>query len=334
MRSFVMELDVNVVAWNHLVNGMLFNLIKNLYVSFGIPFDLKQYYKDGDCTRMLRRPRVKDLAERIRMVYTRDDGQEVFVSHAWRRLFRIRSPLVQEFILEFFCTCRIKDEMGLDVAGDGRGQIWCILVSERLIPDKGDLSDYWVEIYSGRNFLRGAPSYTYIRDLVRRNNKGRKSIARLSRGHFVGLLAHLFGDDWGWVASGPERQQVAAAGAPKATKDAPEVDQGAQAHPTPIQVPQLPPPPPTAGRIMPQRLGRLEEEIQELRSDVRSLYGLVDRSMTDQGRVSTWMISCMCNSWRLAGRLIRHLMLLFEVAPQLFLRDVPNIGLARPALPQ
>ncbi|GKC57076.1 hypothetical protein Tco_1084674 [Tanacetum coccineum] len=62
MRSFVMELNVNVVAWNHLVNGMLFNLIKNLYVPFGIPFDPKRYYKDGDYARMLRRPRFLDTA--------------------------------------------------------------------------------------------------------------------------------------------------------------------------------------------------------------------------------------------------------------------------------
>ncbi|GJS90079.1 hypothetical protein Tco_0772715 [Tanacetum coccineum] len=140
----------------------------------------------------------QDLAERMGMVYTKDDGQEVFVSHAWRRLFGIRAPLVQEFILEFFSTCRIRDEMGLDVAGtlcfqmggarrsmtwrqfilalglhtaeemaeDGFGAYW--LGSERLIPDKGDLSDYWVEISSSRDFLRGAPSYTYIRDPVRR----------------------------------------------------------------------------------------------------------------------------------------------------------------------
>ncbi|GJY01472.1 hypothetical protein Tco_0359624 [Tanacetum coccineum] len=99
----------------------------------------------------------QDLAERLRMVYTRDDGQEVFVSHAWRRLFKIRAPLVYEFLLEFFSTCRIKDEMGLDAAG-----------SERVIPDKGDLSDHWVEISSGRDFLRGAPSYTYIKDPVQR----------------------------------------------------------------------------------------------------------------------------------------------------------------------
>ncbi|GJX79618.1 hypothetical protein Tco_0327767 [Tanacetum coccineum] len=40
----------------------------------------------------------QDLAKRMRMVYTGDDGQE-------------------ELILEFFSTCRIEDEMGLDVAG-------------------------------------------------------------------------------------------------------------------------------------------------------------------------------------------------------------------------
>ncbi|GJV76478.1 hypothetical protein Tco_1508062 [Tanacetum coccineum] len=57
MEDFVMELNVNIVAWNYLVNGMLLNLIKNLYVPFGIPFDPKRYYKDGVYTRMLLRPR-------------------------------------------------------------------------------------------------------------------------------------------------------------------------------------------------------------------------------------------------------------------------------------
>ncbi|GKC90933.1 hypothetical protein Tco_1151582, partial [Tanacetum coccineum] len=42
MKSFVMELNVNIVTWNHFVNGVLFNLIKNLYVSFGILFDPKR----------------------------------------------------------------------------------------------------------------------------------------------------------------------------------------------------------------------------------------------------------------------------------------------------
>ncbi|GJS11294.1 hypothetical protein Tco_0368090 [Tanacetum coccineum] len=37
---------------------MLFYLIMNLCVPFGIPFDPKRYYKDGDCALILRRPRA------------------------------------------------------------------------------------------------------------------------------------------------------------------------------------------------------------------------------------------------------------------------------------
>nr|GEZ09512.1 hypothetical protein [Tanacetum cinerariifolium] len=163
MSLELLRLNVNIVAWNYLVNEMLFNIIKNLYVPFGIPFDPKWYYKDGDCTRMLRKPR-KDLAKRLRMVYTGDDGQEVFVSYAWRRLFEIRAPLVQEFILEFFSTCRFILDLGLhiveEIAEDGFGT-YC-LGSERVIPDKGDLSDYWVKISSGGDFLSSAPSSSYL----------------------------------------------------------------------------------------------------------------------------------------------------------------------------
>ncbi|GJW36091.1 hypothetical protein Tco_0059011 [Tanacetum coccineum] len=45
-KTFIKELNVNIVAWNYLNNGMLLNLIKNLYVPFGIPFDPKLFYKD------------------------------------------------------------------------------------------------------------------------------------------------------------------------------------------------------------------------------------------------------------------------------------------------
>ncbi|GJU33297.1 hypothetical protein Tco_1176886 [Tanacetum coccineum] len=329
MRSFVMVLNVNTMAWNYLVNGMLFILIKNLYVSFDIPFNPKRYYKDGDCTRMLWRPRSLygasifeyaistlgteclkinnlytnlinsadmtplpprdqrrlwlcyqvDLAERMRMVYTRDDGQEVFVNHTWRRLFGIQAPLVQEFILDFFSTCRIEDEMRLDVAGlhtaeemaeDGYGAYW--LGSERVIPDKGDLSDYRVEISSGRDFLRGSPSYTYIRDPVHRlchrlisysiSGRGQtpeKVTNSLLRKESIKAWDQYSGTLRGGrampgyqeVAPGLERQPDVAASAPRAAEDAPAVDEGAQADLTPMQAPQSPPPPPTMGRTMP-----------------------------------------------------------------------------------
>ncbi|GKD14373.1 hypothetical protein Tco_1198780, partial [Tanacetum coccineum] len=92
------------------------------------------------------------LVERLRMVYTRDDGEELGgarCSMTWR-----------QFILA----------LGLHIAkemeDDGFRAYW--LGSERVIPNKGDLSDYWVKISSSRDFLRGTPSYTYIRDPIRR----------------------------------------------------------------------------------------------------------------------------------------------------------------------
>ncbi|GJZ81126.1 hypothetical protein Tco_0646120, partial [Tanacetum coccineum] len=95
---------------------------------------------------------------------------------------------------------------------------------------------------------------------------------------------------------------VTVAGAPEAAEDASTVDEGGQAVPAPVQAPQQPPPPLVAARTMPQRLGRLEEEVQGLRRDVRSLRGLVERSMTDQGRFSTWMISCMAHPMEASGQ--------------------------------
>ncbi|GKD30672.1 hypothetical protein Tco_1241450 [Tanacetum coccineum] len=47
-KTFIKGLNFNIMTWNHLNKGMLFIfLIKNLYVSFGIPFDPKLFYKDG-----------------------------------------------------------------------------------------------------------------------------------------------------------------------------------------------------------------------------------------------------------------------------------------------
>nr|GEY70565.1 hypothetical protein [Tanacetum cinerariifolium] len=197
-----------------------------------------------------------------------------------------------------------------EMVEDRFGAYW--LGSERVIPDKGDLSDYWVEISSGRDFLRGAPSYIYIKVLVRRlchrlisysifrRGQAPKKVsgARLSRGHFIRRLAYYFGlvsDDGlrGLLVMARELSLIDMGDLVKLNIYIEIVDKGAQADPAPVQALQLPPPLPTASRTMPQRLGILEEEIQGLCRDVKSLCGLVESSMTDQGRVSTWLISCM-----------------------------------------
>ncbi|GJT02671.1 hypothetical protein Tco_0823840 [Tanacetum coccineum] len=46
-ETFVKELNVNIITWDYLNKGMPFIfLIKNFYMPFGIPFDLKLFYKD------------------------------------------------------------------------------------------------------------------------------------------------------------------------------------------------------------------------------------------------------------------------------------------------
>ncbi|GKC53457.1 hypothetical protein Tco_1076202 [Tanacetum coccineum] len=300
----------------------------------------------------------QDLAERMRMVYTgmigRRIGDDMGLDVVGTLCFQMggarRSMTWRHFILA----------LGLhtieEMAEDGFGAYW--LGSERLIPDKRDLSDYWVEISSGRDFLRGVPSYTYNRDpdwslchilisysisgrgqapekvtatdlfylhsmdrgaanipyllaqYLFRHAERRKCGARLSGGYFIRRLAHHFGlvSDDGLrglsvvAPSGLKRQPDVAAGALEATEDAPVVVEGDHAVPEPVQAPQQPPPPPSvAARTMPQRLGRLEEEVQALCRDVGSLRGLVKRLMTDQRRFSTWMISCMAQLMDASG---------------------------------
>ncbi|GKE20969.1 hypothetical protein Tco_1432481, partial [Tanacetum coccineum] len=131
------------------------------------------------------------LADGLRMVYTKDDGQELITSHAWRRLFEIQGPLVREFILEFLSTYRMSDsEMGLD-HGPGTANVLYLLAQ-----------------------------YLF------RHAEGKKYKARLSQGYFIGrLAAHIgllvrlnicvtFEDTWDWVSPGPKRQLTAAAPQP------------------------------------------------------------------------------------------------------------------------
>ncbi|GJS60593.1 hypothetical protein Tco_0655377 [Tanacetum coccineum] len=96
---------------------------------------------------------------------------------------------------------------------------------------------------------------------------GGQFVTRLAE-HFELLIAEILGrltfdDTWAWVAMGPERQPVATAGAPAVAEDALIIDEGGQADPATEQAPQQPPPPPPAhSRTMPQRIARLEEDVQ------------------------------------------------------------------------
>nr|GEX59025.1 hypothetical protein [Tanacetum cinerariifolium] len=164
-----------------------------LYVLYGVPFDPKQYYKDGVYTRMLRRPRssydiwifhlglkgigtldMRDynrlmlilwilrlgLTGRMLIEHRDAHGHIMFTSRDWRRLFDIRGPLVHELILEFFSTFRFgKAVLELDTAG---------ALQFQLDFRYGGLSAYWIGISSAWDFLGTSPSYTLIMDLILR----------------------------------------------------------------------------------------------------------------------------------------------------------------------
>ncbi|GJV56753.1 hypothetical protein Tco_1457758 [Tanacetum coccineum] len=103
-----------------------------------------------------------------------------------------------------------------------------------------------------------------------------------------------------WVARGPERQPIAAAGALEVIEGAPIVDEGVPCIPAPVQAPQ--PPPIAQTKTMPQRTARLKEEVHELRQSIVGLRGVVDKSITDQSRFDTWMTSCMTQLMDASGR--------------------------------
>nr|GEX49450.1 hypothetical protein [Tanacetum cinerariifolium] len=168
--NFVMEMNVDIMAWNYLNNGMLLNLINNLYVPFDIPFDPKRFYKDG-VTRKLRRPRDQ------RNQYLRFEGLQytnIDIADFKERLDRIYGREV--IMIDLFYL------RGVDVGSVN-------------IP------------YLLARYLRLFAS-------------GRKREAMIFE------ICEELDDTWAWVASGPERQPDAAAGAPEITKGTLHVDEG------------------------------------------------------------------------------------------------------------
>ncbi|GKA06253.1 hypothetical protein Tco_0685477 [Tanacetum coccineum] len=96
-------------------------------------------------------------------------------------------------------------------------------------------------------------------------------------------------DIWAWVALRPERQPDAATGSHEAAKDALVVDEGALVVPTPVQAPQ----PPTVARTMAQRLGRLEEDIHQIRN----------KQLAQSSRERYWTVWPVISLDSLLGRL-------------------------------
>ncbi|GJZ21230.1 hypothetical protein Tco_0558269 [Tanacetum coccineum] len=190
-----------------------------------------RYQVDGLTDGMRKTP-----GDRLSMVCAGDNGEALFTSHAWRTLFELdgarRRMTWRTFILAL--GLHFEEEMaehGFEAYYSG---------SERVIPDKGDLRDYWIEISSDKDFLGLAPSYVHIRDPMRRLCHRMLACSISGRGHGA---EKVVGVDLFYLWTMDRRTaKAAAAGALGAAEGAPTADECAQAVPAPVKAPQPPPP--------------------------------------------------------------------------------------------
>ncbi|GJS43342.1 hypothetical protein Tco_0568385 [Tanacetum coccineum] len=191
------------------------------------------------------------------------------------------------------------------MAEAGFGAYWA--GSDRLIPDKGDLRDYRIEISSDRDLLGPGPLYVLIRDPIRRlchkmiayNISGRRQapekvtdvdlfyLRSIDRG--TTNVSHLLAQYLFRYAKG-RKSRTSLGGSTSA--QGLTTEEGALEIPALAQAPLRPPPTPQPW-TMSQRIERIEEEVHDLQRDVVGLRGVVESFTIEQSRVFTWLISCM-----------------------------------------
>ncbi|GJV56195.1 hypothetical protein Tco_1457200 [Tanacetum coccineum] len=156
---------------------------------------------------------AEGLSTRMLMEHRDAQGQSVFTSQAWRRLFDIRGPLLggarrhlswRQFILALgLYTPKEMETVGF-------GAYW--VESARPISNKGDLRDYWIGISSTGDFLGTAPSYTFIRDPILRLCHRLIACSIAGRSQAPEKICVKFEDTWAWVPAGSARQEGDAGG--------------------------------------------------------------------------------------------------------------------------
>ncbi|GJV21533.1 hypothetical protein Tco_1370553 [Tanacetum coccineum] len=209
----------------------------------------------------------QDLADRLRMVYTKDDvrriGSEMGLDVADTLCFQLgearRSMTWRQFILAL--GLHTAEEM----VKDGFGAYWLGRLFERrsllylhqrfsleVVPQVDLIQHFWegqapekvttTDQFYLRSMDRGAANVPYLlAQYLFRHTEGRKSNARLSGGHFIGRLVHHFFlvSDYGLRGLSivtrelpiidMEKGSDVMAGPPRADEDAPAVYEGAQA---------------------------------------------------------------------------------------------------------
>ncbi|GKB52334.1 hypothetical protein Tco_0903087 [Tanacetum coccineum] len=301
-ESFVLELNVNIVTWIYLFNGMLLCFIMNLYVLFGIPFDPKRYYKDGDYMLMLRRPRyqgleysdadVADFEERLERIYSREIHMVQVVDFQGMHEL-MRDGLFARMVMEH------RDDAGVVVFAS---RAWVRLFDTRGPLVRELILEFLSTLRFGEVLLDldapgmdvGSVNIPYLlARYLRRFATGRKSMAYISSGQFVARLAEHFvlltTEILGGLTVISPKLLIINIGELVRLQICMEVDDTcAWVDPAPVHAP---PPPPAPARTMPQRMARLEEDVHEIRGALTEQHEVIDAMAHDFSRFSTWAIT-------------------------------------------
>ncbi|GJT62459.1 hypothetical protein Tco_1005992 [Tanacetum coccineum] len=292
------------------------NIFTNLCAPFGVPFDPKRDHKDGDCAIMLRRPSTDGLnfytlvlSSLILQIWlfhhVSSDTDFLVERYTGYRLWIFRELLRDGLFATMAMEHRDEAEVLLDLDAPGTIQFqlggarrrlsWrqFILVLGLHIGEEMESLGFardpvlrlchrmMVRNIAGRSqapekvtvtdlfYLRGMDVGSHFGLLTAKILGGLTVVApepqMIDMAALVRLQIYVQLDDtWDWVAMGPERQQDTTAGALAIAEDALAIDEGDQA----VSAPGL-------------------------CRDVGSFCGLVERSITDQGRFFTWMMTCM-----------------------------------------
>ncbi|GKA98970.1 hypothetical protein Tco_0826907 [Tanacetum coccineum] len=192
-----------------------------------------------DFADMALPPRIRELMEeglsgRMLMEHKDAQGQGVFTSRAWRRLFEIKGLLVHELILDslvhldFLGTALSYTSIRDPMLRLCHRLIACSIAGRSQAPKKVTVAD----LFHLRGMNVGLVNIPYLlARYLRLFTSRRKRKAMISRDLPVIDMAELvrlqickeLDDTWVWVASGPERQPDDAAGTLEVTEGAPDV---------------------------------------------------------------------------------------------------------------
>ncbi|GJW15467.1 hypothetical protein Tco_0019600 [Tanacetum coccineum] len=217
---------------------------------------------------------AEGLSARMHMEHRDAQGVSLFTSQVWRRLFDIRGPLIRiSSARDFLGTTPSYTAIRDPILRLCHSLIACSIAGRSQAPEKVTVTDLFY--LRGMDFGSVNDHYLLARlaehfglltvEILQGLMVIAPELPIIDMAELVKLQICMEVDDtWAWVAIGPERQPDVAA---------------------------PPPPPLAAAKTMPQRMARLEEDVQEIRGALAEQREVISAMTRDFSRFIIWAAS-------------------------------------------